>query len=182
LYDLIVSNHRKLPDDRRAITKKFTIPHITDDSGESDALFSALAAEFPDADRERLAQTIRRVMVKPPTKMKFYVTAGSYADGTLGEIFIRADRAGSFISGALDMTAMVMSIALQHGVPLAAITAKMRHSRFPPYGFTGDPEFHSASSPFDLLAQWLSARFEAAPDDESAAPTPPAIARPLESL
>lgn len=102
-------------------------------------------------------------------KLKLYVTASRYEDGTLGEIFIRADKVGSFISGALDMTAVMMSIGLQHGVPLEDILSKMRHSRFEPAGRTGDPSFPSCSSAFDLIAQWLGATFGAKID----APKPP---------
>lgn len=131
-----------------------------------------MISEFPELDREKLDAVWKRITVHAPSKLKFYVTAGLYPDGNLGEIFIRADRVGSFMSGALDMTAMVMSIGLQHGVPFEAFTSKMRHSRFPPNGFgLGDPEFKSCSSPFDLLAQWINARFGAKPVEESAAQT-----------
>ena len=52
-----------------------------------------------------------------------------------------------------------MSMMLQHGVPLASLTAKLRHTRYPPNGYTKDPEVRSCSSPLDLLAQWLELKF-----------------------
>lgn len=144
-------------------------------------LFAALVEAFPEIDRELLSTTLHKTLPdKQPGKLKFYVTAGMYPDGALGEIFIRANRVGSFMSGALDMVAMVTSLALQHGVPLASITSKMRYSRFPPNGFTGDPEFPSCASPFDLLSAFLDRRFGAKPVEESA--TPPESPPRLETL
>lgn len=167
--------HRKpLPDDRQAVTKRFSIPYDHEDDGTTDALHAAIVAEMPEIDRVKLDAVFQRVTshTKAPSKLKFYVTAGFYPDGGLGEVFIRADRVGSFMAGALDMTAMVMSIALQYGVPLDAFASKMRYSKFPPNGLTGDSEFRMCSSPFDLLANYLTARFGPKPID-GGTPTPP---------
>ncbi len=94
-----------------------------------------------------------------PRVLKFYVQTGLFPDGKLGEIFIRGDKMGDFNSGALDALATIMSIALQHGVPLRDMTTKLRNHRFGPAGFTGDAEFHSCTSMFDLIAQWLDRKF-----------------------
>lgn len=93
--------------------------------------------------------------------MHLYFIAGCYKDGRIGEIFVTVDRMGSFARGALDATAMMASMLLQHGVPLATVTAKLRHTRYEPSGWTGDKEFPSCTSPLDLLAQWLDRRFGA---------------------
>jgi ribonucleoside-diphosphate reductase alpha chain len=87
--------------------------------------------------------------------LKLYVIVGFYDDGKIGEVFIHADRVGSFLSGALDTIAMIMSVGLQHGVPVSDITAKLRSQRFGPSGLTGDKDFRSCTSPFDLVAQYL---------------------------
>lgn len=100
-----------------------------------------------------------------PDEMNLYVTAGTYADGRLGEIFLTTDRMGSFARGAIDAAATMISILLQYGVPLSVITTKLRYARFEPSGFTGDPEFPSCSSPLDLVAQWLDKRFGEKIDD-----------------
>lgn len=92
--------------------------------------------------------------------LKFYVQVGMYPDGRIGEIFIKGDKVGGLISGALDALAMMISIGLQHGVPLGLITEKLRHHRWGPSGFTGDKDFPSCSSMYDLVAQFLQARFE----------------------
>ncbi len=89
------------------------------------------------------------------TTMKIYFTLGKYPNGQPGEIFIKADRSGSLPSGALDAVAQMMSLGLQYGIPLSVLTGKLRHSRFEPQGMTKDPQIRSASSPLDLLAQWL---------------------------
>jgi len=91
--------------------------------------------------------------------MHFYFTVGLYDDGSPGEIFIKADRTGTLASGALDAVGIMMSMMLQYGVPLEALTSKLRHMRFPPHGFTGDADIKSCTSPIDLLAAWLEHKF-----------------------
>ncbi len=91
------------------------------------------------------------------TIMKLYFTVGRYDDGRIGEVFIKADRSGSLANGALDAVATMMSIALQHGVPLHTMLDKLRGTRFEPQGSTGgDKDFPSTTSPLDLLAKWLT--------------------------
>lgn len=134
--DGLIVGHKKLPEDRQAITRRFSIPYTHEDGS--------------------------------PDTLKLYVTAGLYPDGSLGEIFIRADKVGSFMAGALDTVAMMFSIAIQHGVPVEMLTSKLRHSRFPPSGFMAkDPEFKSCSSPFDLVAQWIGTRFKVKTDSDT---------------
>ena len=91
--------------------------------------------------------------------MHLYFTVSTYEDGTPGEIFVKADKTGTLASGALDAVAVMASLMLQYGIPLSEVVAKLRHTRYPPAGFTGDPEFPSCTSPLDLLAQWLTKRF-----------------------
>jgi hypothetical protein len=107
-----------------------------------------------------------------PRVLKFYVTPNVRDDGMLGEIFIKGDRVGGFLSGALDTIAMTISIGLRHGVPLEVFVEKLRHHRFGPAGFTGDPEFPSCTSMFDLIAQYLAKRFPGgrAPIEEGRTP------------
>lgn len=91
--------------------------------------------------------------------LKFYVTANVYADGKLAEIFIKGDRIGGLLGGTLDAIAVVFSLGLQYGMPMALVTSKLRHNQFGPGGFITDPDFHSCKSMFDLLAQWLDKQF-----------------------
>lgn len=92
-------------------------------------------------------------------EFQMYVTVNVYPDGTPGEIFIKVDKSGAMLRGVCDLLGVSISLGLQYGVPLQAFTSKMIGTRFEPSGFTGDKEFPRCSSPFDLLARWLDARF-----------------------
>lgn len=89
----------------------------------------------------------------------FYFTVGFYPDGRVGEIFIKADKGGSLASGALDAVAIMSSMLLQNGVPLETVIEKIKGTRYPPNGFTKDPEVQNCTSPLDLLARWLEIKF-----------------------
>ena len=65
-----------------------------------------------------------------------YLTVGVYDDGLPGEIFVRMAKEGSTISGLMDSIATVVSLALQHGVPLNVLCAKFSHTRFEPSGWS----------------------------------------------
>jgi ribonucleoside-diphosphate reductase alpha chain len=94
-----------------------------------------------------------------PDRMKFYFTVGMYEDDSPGEVFVKADKSGSLAAGALDACAIMISMGLQHGIPLHTLTEKLKGTRFGPSGFTGDPDIKSCSSPLDLLARWLEHKF-----------------------
>jgi ribonucleoside-diphosphate reductase alpha chain len=80
-----------------------------------------------------------------------YLTVGVYEDGSPGEIFVRMAKEGSTVSGLMDGFATVMSLALQHGVPLKVLCAKLSHMRFEPSGWTGNPRIGYAKSIMDYL-------------------------------
>ena len=88
-----------------------------------------------------------------------YLTVGVYEDGLPGEIFITMAKQGSTISGLMDAFATVVSLALQHGVPLRVLCEKLSHMRFEPSGWTGNPEIGFAKSLCDYLFRWLELRF-----------------------
>ena len=69
-----------------------------------------------------------------------YLTVGVYEDGLPGEIFITMAKQGSTISGLMDAFATVVSLALQHGVPLRVLCNKLCHMRFEPSGWSGNPK------------------------------------------
>ncbi|MDH4230362.1 MAG: vitamin B12-dependent ribonucleotide reductase [Nitrospirota bacterium] len=88
-----------------------------------------------------------------------YITVGMYDDGTPGEIFITMAKQGSTISGLMDSVATGSSIALQYGVPLAALVKKFSHTRFEPAGFTNNPDVPIAKSVIDYIFRWLGHKF-----------------------
>jgi hypothetical protein len=51
----------------------------------------------------------------------YHATAGRYNDGRLSEIFLDVDKPGSAVQQHAEATAVLASLALQHGVPPAII-------------------------------------------------------------
>ena len=49
------------------------------------------------------------------------VTAGFYDDGALGEVFIDTGKSGADLQNIANDAAVVISLALQHGVPIETI-------------------------------------------------------------
>ena len=88
-----------------------------------------------------------------------YVCIGLFEDGTPGEVFVKMNKMGSTISGMLECWGIMVSLALQHGVPVSKIVEKMRHQQFEPYGFTGDSEIPQCRSVVDFIAQFMDNRF-----------------------
>jgi ribonucleoside-diphosphate reductase alpha chain len=88
-----------------------------------------------------------------------YITVGQYEDGSPGEIFLVMAKEGSVVSGLMDAFATSVSLALQYGVPLDALSNKFMHMRFEPSGFTGNPEIPIAKSIMDYIFRWMDLRF-----------------------
>ena len=88
-----------------------------------------------------------------------YLTVGLYPSGKPGEIFIRMAKAGSTIAGLMESFGTVVSVALQHGVPLQVLVGKLSHTRFEPSGWTGNEQLGYAKSIMDYLFRWLELRF-----------------------
>ncbi len=89
-----------------------------------------------------------------------YITAGMYADGSVGEIFLTdIGKEGSTLRGMMNSFATAISIALQYGVPLETLVRKFSYMRFEPEGITGNPEIPFAKSMPDYIMRWLASRF-----------------------
>jgi ribonucleoside-diphosphate reductase alpha chain len=88
-----------------------------------------------------------------------YITVGQYEDGSPGEIFLVMAKEGSVVSGLMDAFATSVSLALQYGVPLEALSNKFMHMRFEPSGFTGNPEIPIAKSIMDYIFRWMDLKF-----------------------
>jgi ribonucleoside-diphosphate reductase alpha chain len=85
-----------------------------------------------------------------------YVTAGSYPDDGLGEIFLKASKQGSTLSGILDAFSIAVSVGLQYGVPLEDYASKFINMKFEPSGMTDDPDIRFASSIVDYVFRRLA--------------------------
>lgn len=57
---------------------------------------------------------------------RFSASAGFYADGRLAEIFVHHEKDSSPLDISTSEQAILVSIALQHGVPLDAIRSSLR--------------------------------------------------------
>ncbi|MDP9824604.1 vitamin B12-dependent ribonucleotide reductase [Kineosporia succinea] len=87
---------------------------------------------------------------------KGYMTAGSYPDDGLGEVFIKLGKQGSTLAGMMDSFSVAVSIALQHGVPLQTYVEKFTNLRFEPAGLTDDPDVRMSSSIMDYVFRRLA--------------------------
>jgi ribonucleoside-diphosphate reductase alpha chain len=85
-----------------------------------------------------------------------YMTAGSYPDDGLGEVFLKLGKQGSTLAGVMDAFSIAISIALQYGVPLETYVQKFTNMRFEPAGLTDDPDVRMAQSIVDYIFRRLA--------------------------
>jgi ribonucleoside-diphosphate reductase alpha chain len=85
-----------------------------------------------------------------------YMTASSYPDDGLGEVFLKLGKQGSTLAGVMDAFSMAISISLQYGVPLETWVEKFTNMRFEPAGMTDDPDIRMASSVMDYIFRRLA--------------------------
>jgi ribonucleoside-diphosphate reductase alpha chain len=85
-----------------------------------------------------------------------YLTAGSYPDDGLGEIFVKLGKQGSTLAGVMDAFSMSISVGLQYGIPLEFYVSKFSNLRFEPAGMTDDPDIRIATSVLDYLFRRLA--------------------------
>jgi ribonucleoside-diphosphate reductase alpha chain len=114
---------------------------------------------------EVVAQPVRKRLPKsrPSTTTSFsvggaegYMTAGAYADGALGEVFLKLGKQGSTLAGVMDAFSIAVSIGLQYGVPLQTFVEKFTNLRFEPAGMTDDPDVRMAQSMMDYIFRRLA--------------------------
>jgi ribonucleoside-diphosphate reductase alpha chain len=85
-----------------------------------------------------------------------YMTAGSYPDDGLGEVFLKLGKQGSTLAGVMDAFSMAISISLQYGVPLETYVSKFTNMKFEPAGLTDDPDVRMSSSIMDYIFRRLA--------------------------
>jgi ribonucleoside-diphosphate reductase alpha chain len=120
------------------------------------------AADAAEADPHRPVR--RRLPKKRPSQTvsfsvagaEGYMTAGSYPDDGLGEVFLKLGKQGSTLAGVMDAFSIAISIALQHGVPLETYVQKFTNMRFEPAGMTDDPDIRMAQSVMDYIFRRLA--------------------------
>jgi len=122
-------------------------------------------AKKKDAPVEAVAEPVRKRLPKsrPSTTTSFsvggaegYMTAGAYADGALGEVFLKLGKQGSTLAGVMDAFSIAVSIGLQYGVPLETFVEKFTNLRFEPAGMTDDADIRMAQSMMDYIFRRLA--------------------------
>ena len=122
-------------------------------------------AKKKDAPVEAAATPVRKRLPKsrPATTTSFavggaegYMTAGAYADGALGEVFLKLGKQGSTLAGVMDAFSIAVSIGLQYGVPLETFVEKFTNLRFEPAGMTDDADIRMAQSMMDYIFRRLA--------------------------
>ncbi|HEX5997183.1 MAG TPA: vitamin B12-dependent ribonucleotide reductase [Jiangellales bacterium] len=88
-----------------------------------------------------------------------YMTASSYPDDGLGEVFLKMSKQGSTLAGVMDAFSIAISVGLQYGVPLETYVSKFTNMRFEPAGMTDDPDIRMATSVVDYIFRRLALDF-----------------------
>lgn len=121
-----------------------------------------------DKKEEKTFKAMRRRLpaTRPSETHKFsiaghegYLTYSMYETGELGEIFIRMSKQGSTLAGLLDVFAIAVSVALQHGVSLKTLSRQFAYGRFEPAGYTENSTIQVATSITDYIFRYLAMRF-----------------------
>ena len=128
---------------------------------EADA---AAATQAPAAAPHEHRPVRRRLpRQRPATVTRFsvagaegYMTASSYPDDGMGEVFLKLGKQGSTLAGVMDAFSMAISVGLQYGIPLDSYVAKFTNMRFEPAGLTDDPDIRIASSVMDYIFRRLA--------------------------
>jgi ribonucleoside-diphosphate reductase alpha chain len=116
-------------------------------------------------EAEAIATPVRKRLPKsrPSTTTSFsvggaegYMTSGAYADGALGEVFLKLGKQGSTLAGVMDAFSIAVSIGLQYGVPLETFVEKFTNLRFEPAGMTDDADIRMAQSMMDYIFRRLA--------------------------
>jgi ribonucleoside-diphosphate reductase alpha chain len=124
---------------------------------------TAAATQAPAAPHENRPVRRRLPRQRPATVTRFsvagaegYMTASSYPDDGVGEVFLKLGKQGSTLAGVMDAFSMAISVGLQYGIPLDSYVAKFTNMRFEPAGLTDDPDIRIASSVMDYIFRRLA--------------------------
>jgi ribonucleoside-diphosphate reductase alpha chain len=126
---------------------------------------AAEATQAPAAVQPHDHRPVRRRLPRqrPATVTRFsvagaegYMTASSYPDDGVGEVFLKLGKQGSTLAGVMDAFSMAISVGLQYGIPLEKWVEKFTNMRFEPAGLTDDPDIRIASSVMDYIFRRLA--------------------------
>jgi ribonucleoside-diphosphate reductase, adenosylcobalamin-dependent len=130
-------------------------------------VLSAGGKKKDEAEPEKIVEyrpTRKRLPKKRPSQTvsfsvggaEGYMTASSYPDDGLGEVFLKMSKQGSTLAGVMDAFSIAISVGLQYGVPLETYVRKFTNMRFEPAGMTDDPDIRIATSVVDYIFRRLA--------------------------
>jgi ribonucleoside-diphosphate reductase alpha chain len=132
-------------------------------AGQPAGVQEAAAPPAPAAPHERRPVRKRLPRKRSAAVTKFdvagaegYMTASTYPDDGLGEIFLKLGKQGSTLAGVMDAFSLSISVGLQYGIPLESYVAKFTNLRFEPAGMTDDPDIRIATSVMDYIFRRLA--------------------------
>jgi len=139
-----------------------------DKAKDSDPEVAAPVSATPTPARRKLPDERKSITHKFDIQgHEGYITVSMFDDETPGEIFVKMAKEGSTLSGMMDSFAIMVSLALQYGVPLPALVGKFSHVRFEPSGYTSNPEIPLAKSIVDYIFRWLASKFYSDEDKDA---------------
>ncbi|MFL5450593.1 MAG: vitamin B12-dependent ribonucleotide reductase [Myxococcales bacterium] len=149
---------------------------------------AAAPPRLPTSARRRLPS--KRHGITQEAKVggnKVFLRTGEYEDGTIGEIFIDMHKEGAALRSVMNCFAMLVSIALQYGVPLEVLVEQFVFTRFEPQGpVQGHDRVKFATSVIDYVFRALGVEYlkrddlaHVTPEDASATPMSAQTADPL---
>ena len=87
---------------------------------------------------------------------EYYITANTYPDGRLGEVFIKpAQRNDEMV----DQWSRAISVMVQRGTDTQELVNLFAYTQFMPAGMTDDLEVKTCSSIVDFVVRWLDLKF-----------------------
>src|SRR5437870_4534312 len=179
-----------LPKDAKEMAEALRtfIPDLTAEQAQrmADAAFHAKAAataapeQLPAMSRRKLPS--KRYGITQEAKVggnKVFLRTGEYGDGTIGEIFIDMHKEGAALRSVMNCFAMLVSIALQYGVPLETLVEQFVFTRFEPQGpVQGHDRVKFATSVIDYVFRALGVEYlsrddlaHVTPEEAAATPT-----------
>ncbi len=130
---------------------------VTEPAGPATAAVAPAAPHAARPVRRRLPRqrsaTVTRFSV---AGSEGYMTASTYPDDGVGEVFLKLGKQGSTLAGVMDAFSIAISVGLQYGIPLESYVAKFTNMRFEPAGVTDDPDIRMVSSVMDYIFRRLA--------------------------
>jgi ribonucleoside-diphosphate reductase alpha chain len=119
------------------------------------------AASAPSLDGRPVRRRLPRQRSATVTRFSVagsegYMTASTYPDDGVGEVFLKLGKQGSTLAGVMDAFSIAISVGLQYGIPLESYVAKFTNMRFEPAGITDDPDIRMVSSVMDYIFRRLA--------------------------